>query len=82
MIPEKAARFHEGFKVELHELNDKNMRMRETENILEASKLKPDLMGFIFYRESPRYAGEKLDPKSLPESRKNKKNRSIREFRF
>lgn len=36
--------------------------MREPENILEVAKLKPDLMGFIFYPESPRYAAEMLNP--------------------
>ena len=39
--------------------------MRETENILEAAELKPDLMGFIFYPYSPRYAAGKLDPEIL-----------------
>lgn len=29
--------------------------MREPENILDIAELKPDLMGFIFYRASPRY---------------------------
>jgi len=32
--------------------------MREAENIREVSELKPDLLGFIFYRGSQRYAGE------------------------
>ena len=36
--------------------------MREPENILAAAQLKPDLLGFIFYQESPRYAGTYLDP--------------------
>ncbi len=36
--------------------------MRETENIREVSELKPDLLGFIFYSGSQRYAGELLDP--------------------
>ena len=35
--------------------------MREPENILEAAELKPDLMGFIFYKASPRYSAIKLD---------------------
>jgi phosphoribosylanthranilate isomerase len=35
--------------------------MRDSENILAAAELKPDLMGFIFYRESPRFAGRLLD---------------------
>jgi phosphoribosylanthranilate isomerase len=45
--------------------------MREPENILEVSNLKPDLMGFIFYPGSPRYAGETLSPEivtNLPET--------------
>lgn len=32
--------------------------MRDTQNILQISELKPDLMGFIFYPASDRYAGE------------------------
>jgi phosphoribosylanthranilate isomerase len=36
--------------------------MREAENIREVSELKPDLLGFIFYRGSQRYAGEISDP--------------------
>lgn len=36
--------------------------MREPENILDAAELKPDLMGFIFYPHSPRYAGQISDP--------------------
>lgn len=39
--------------------------MREPENIREVSELKPDLLGFIFYKGSPRYAGEILDPAVL-----------------
>lgn len=35
--------------------------MREPENMLEVANLKPDLMGFIFYPASPRYATEKLN---------------------
>jgi phosphoribosylanthranilate isomerase len=45
--------------------------MRESANIQEAAELKPDILGFIFYPESPRFAGEKLDPRilaSLPRS--------------
>jgi len=36
--------------------------MREPENILEVAELKPDLMGFIFYPSSPRYASKISDP--------------------
>ncbi|MFA5818642.1 MAG: phosphoribosylanthranilate isomerase [Bacteroidales bacterium] len=36
--------------------------MREPENILEVAELKPDLMGFIFYPSSSRYAAEILVP--------------------
>ena len=39
--------------------------MREPENILEVADLKPDLMGFIFYPDSPRYAGKILNPEIL-----------------
>ncbi len=43
--------------------------MREPENIGELVALQPDYIGFIFYRKSSRYAGEKLNPdytKHLP----------------
>ena len=36
--------------------------MREQENMLEVANLKPDLMGFIFYPASPRYAANILNP--------------------
>jgi phosphoribosylanthranilate isomerase len=36
--------------------------MREPENVLDVAELKPDLIGFIFYPDSPRYAAEILDP--------------------
>ena len=39
--------------------------MRETGNIMAAAELKPDMMGFIFYPESPRFAGEMLNPEIL-----------------
>lgn len=39
--------------------------MRDPENIAEVAKLQPDLMGFIFYPGSSRYAGETLKPSSL-----------------
>jgi phosphoribosylanthranilate isomerase len=32
--------------------------MREAQNIAEVSALRPDYMGFIFFRESPRYVGD------------------------
>lgn len=35
--------------------------MREKENIKAVSALMPDYMGFIFYKKSPRYAGDMLD---------------------
>ena len=48
--------------------------MGEPENILEVANLKPDLMGFIFYPDSPRYAAKILNPeiftKFPPEIRK------------
>lgn len=39
--------------------------MRESVNISQVADLKPDLMGFIFYPLSPRYAGIQLNPESL-----------------
>jgi phosphoribosylanthranilate isomerase len=36
--------------------------MCEPENMLEVANLKPDLMGFIFYPASPRYAAKILNP--------------------
>lgn len=36
--------------------------MRDRINIGEVAALKPDLMGFIFYRGSKRYVGEDFDP--------------------
>jgi len=36
--------------------------MRETANILAAAELMPDMMGFIFYSGSRRFAGEMLNP--------------------
>jgi len=47
--------------------------MRHHENIEEISSLNPDMMGFIFFPPSKRYAGEILDPLqlfSLPSSTK------------
>ena len=41
--------------------------MTDTDNILAVSALQPDLVGFIFYRESKRYVGETFTvPKGLP----------------
>lgn len=34
--------------------------MRDPNNILEVSDLKPDFMGFIFYRNSPRFVGDEF----------------------
>ena len=36
--------------------------MRNSANIQEVARLKPDLMGFIFYSKSKRYVGEDFDP--------------------
>jgi phosphoribosylanthranilate isomerase len=48
--------------------------MRDPENILEVAELKPDLMGFIFYPSSPRYAvkisGHEIPIKFPPHIRK------------
>jgi len=35
--------------------------MRDTDNILKVTELGPDILGFIFYRSSPRYAGDMQD---------------------
>lgn len=43
--------------------------MRSEDNILMAASFQPDYMGFIFYRESPRYVGEDFRlPQELPSS--------------
>jgi phosphoribosylanthranilate isomerase len=47
------------------ELKIKVCGMREPVNIVEVGDLSPDLMGFIFYPGSPRYAGETLKPHTL-----------------
>ena len=39
--------------------------MREPENILAVAELRPELLGFIFYHDSPRYAAEFLNPEIL-----------------
>jgi phosphoribosylanthranilate isomerase len=39
--------------------------MRETGNITAAAELMPDMMGFIFYSGSRRFAGEMLNPELL-----------------
>ncbi len=39
--------------------------MREKENIKAIAALMPDYMGFIFYKKSPRYAGDMLDREVL-----------------
>ena len=39
--------------------------MRDADNIAEAAALDPDLMGFIFYPSSPRYAGLTLNAETL-----------------
>jgi phosphoribosylanthranilate isomerase len=41
--------------------------MREAQNIVEAGARRPDYMGFIFYRKSPRYVGDEFNiPAALP----------------
>lgn len=43
--------------------------MRDRENILAVAELLPEYMGFIFYKESPRYVGGNFElPSGLPES--------------
>jgi phosphoribosylanthranilate isomerase len=44
--------------MESPEIRLKVCGMRDRENILQLSRLKPDYMGFIFYPASPRYVGE------------------------
>jgi len=39
--------------------------MRDTDNILKVTELEPDILGFIFSRSSPRYAGDMLDVKTI-----------------
>jgi phosphoribosylanthranilate isomerase len=39
--------------------------MRDADNIMAAAELKPDIMGFIFYPKSPRFAGKLLNPDIL-----------------
>jgi phosphoribosylanthranilate isomerase len=39
--------------------------MRDCQNIHEVAKLKPNMMGFIFYPKSKRYVGEDFEPASL-----------------
>ncbi|TCS87844.1 phosphoribosylanthranilate isomerase [Anseongella ginsenosidimutans] len=41
--------------------------MRGAENIREAAILRPDYMGFIYYRKSPRYVGDNFKPVWGPE---------------
>jgi phosphoribosylanthranilate isomerase len=36
--------------------------MRDSQNIIEVAELSPDIIGFIFYPHSPRYAAGILDP--------------------
>lgn len=36
--------------------------MREAENMAEVAALRPDYMGFIYYRKSPRYVGDQFNP--------------------
>jgi len=42
--------------------------MRSPDNIQKLAELEPDIMGFIFYPESPRYVGESFEIPSLAES--------------
>jgi len=52
----------------LRNLKIKVCGMRERDNILEIAKLKPDYMGFIFYKASKRYVGEKFKLENLDPS--------------
>lgn len=42
--------------------------MRYSANIAEVAALQPEYMGFIFYKQSPRYVGDDFDLPALPES--------------
>ena len=45
--------------------------MRDRDNILEVLDLKPDFMGFIFYRDTPRFVGDDfILPRKMPSSTK------------
>jgi phosphoribosylanthranilate isomerase len=45
--------------------------MREAKNIVEVSALRPEYMGFIFFRESPRYVGDGFRiPENFPKTTK------------
>ena len=39
--------------------------MRDSSNITAAAELRPDIMGFIFYQSSARFAGELLNPAKI-----------------
>ncbi|RDC64900.1 phosphoribosylanthranilate isomerase [Adhaeribacter pallidiroseus] len=52
-------------KTEPTTLQVKVCGMREPENIGALVALQPDYIGFIFYRKSARYAGEKLNPEYI-----------------
>jgi phosphoribosylanthranilate isomerase len=41
--------------------------MRDSDNIIAAAELMPDIIGFIFYQSSARFAGELLNPVTLPQ---------------
>lgn len=41
--------------------------MKDWDNILAVVEYKPDYLGFIFFKESPRYVGEDFQMPSLPE---------------
>lgn len=42
--------------------------MRDPSNIIDVLALRPDYMGFIFYKDSPRYVGEEFEMPVLPSS--------------
>lgn len=42
--------------------------MRDPSNIVDVMELLPDYMGFIFYKDSPRYVGEDFEMPAIPSS--------------
>jgi phosphoribosylanthranilate isomerase len=51
--------------------------MRESENIQRAAELMPDILGFIFYPKSPRFAGETLNPEIVSQLPHNIKKAGV-----
>jgi phosphoribosylanthranilate isomerase len=56
--------------MENHNIEMKVCGMRDRQNILDVSRLRPHYMGFIFYSASPRYVGEDFLMPDMPASTK------------